>query len=79
MCERSIHRLLPGPGSPMPSSLSKSDLHYGDYGLQHHGLHHDSMYYNPPVYQVGDQSKHKPAISRVKWTYLSTCPGLPNP
>ena len=46
----------------MPSSLSKSDLHYGDYGLQHHGLHHDSMYYNPPVYQVGEQSKHNPAI-----------------
>ena len=48
----SIHRLLPGPGSPMHSSLSKSDLQYGDYGLQHHGLHHESMYYNPPVYQV---------------------------
>ena len=48
----SIHRLLPGPGSPMHSSLSKSDLQYGDYSLQHHSLHHESMYYNPPVYQV---------------------------
>lgn len=49
----SIHRLLPGPGSPMHPSLSKSDLQYGDYGsLQHHSLHHESMYYNPPVYQV---------------------------
>lgn len=48
----SIHRLLPGPGSPMHPSLSKSDLQYGDYSLQHHSLHHDSMYYQPPVYQV---------------------------
>ena len=52
----SIHRLLPGPGSPMHSSLSKSDLQYADYGLQHHGLHHESMYYNPPVYQVSPES-----------------------
>lgn len=52
----SIHRLLPGPGSPMHSTLSKSDLQYGDYSLQHHGLHHDSMYYNPPVYQVNSPS-----------------------
>ena len=52
----SIHRLLPGPGSPMHSSLSKSDLQYADYGLQHHGLHHESMYYNPPVYQVSQDS-----------------------
>ena len=48
----SIHRLLPGPGSPMHPSLSKAELHYNDYALQNHTLHHDSMYYNPPVYQV---------------------------
>ena len=51
----SIHRLLPGPGSPMHPSLSKSDLGYGDYsGLQPHSLHHEAMYYQPPVYQVGE-------------------------
>ena len=50
----SIHRLLPGPGSPMHPSLSKSELQYSEYGLQHHLPHHESMYYQPPsVYQVG--------------------------
>ena len=51
----SIHRLLPGGGSPMHHpALSKAELHYADYGLQNHAsLHHEAMYYNPPVYQVG--------------------------
>jgi hypothetical protein len=60
----SIHRLLPGPGSPgmhAASALkSASDLsqHYMDYGsggsLQaQHGLNtHESMYYNSSLYQV---------------------------
>jgi len=64
----SIHRLLPGPGSPgmhAASALkSASDLsqHYMDYGSgggslhAQHGLNtHESMYYNPALYQVSQE------------------------
>ena len=71
----SIHRLLPGPGSPMTSSLSKSDLQYADYGLQHHGLHHESMYYNPPVYQVS----LSPQSSAIILNKLSQLPPVLRP
>ena len=64
----SIHRLLPGPGSPMHPSLSKAELHYNDYALQNHTLHHDSMYYNPPVYQVCSYSTYKRS-SHYKCTF----------
>jgi hypothetical protein len=67
----SIHRLLPGPGSPgmhAASALkSASDLsqHYMDYGsggsLQaQHGLNtHESMYYNSSLYQVSRALQQK--------------------